>query len=136
MARRALASLALILSLLVALAPYPATAQDSPTGGQAVESLAAFDRAMLELMARWQFPGGALAVVRQGRLVFARGYGFADREVGQPVQPDSLFRIASLSKPVTAAAALKLAEEGRFDLEAKAFRMLEDLAPAFTGTAP
>lgn len=90
---------------------------DPPTTGLAVESLAAYDRAMLDLMAKWSLPGGALAVVKGDRLVLARGYGFADREADRPVQPDSLFRIASLSKPITATAILQLVEQGRLGPE-------------------
>lgn len=66
-------------------------------------------------------PGGALAVVKDRRLVFAKGYGWADREKQIPATPTSLFRIASISKPITAVGVLKLVEEGRLSLEAKAF---------------
>ena len=72
-------------------------------------------------------------MVRNGQLVMARGYGLADIECDEPVQPDSLFRIASISKPITAVAVLKLVEEGRLDLDSKAFRLLEHLqGPAGT----
>lgn len=81
-------------------------------------------------------PGGALAVVKAGRLVYARGYGWADREKGRPVTPTSLFRIASLSKPVTAVAVLKLVEQGKLKLEARALDYL-DLPPLIpTGKQP
>ena len=92
-----------------------------PVTGSPVPSLASFDRLMLNLLKRWNLPGGALAVAKDGRLVLARGYGYADKERQEPVQPESLFRIASISKPITAAAVLKLWEEGRLDLDAKAF---------------
>ncbi len=92
-----------------------------PATGSPVSSLMSFDRLMLDLLKRWNLPGGALAVAKDGRLVLARGYGYADKESQEPVQPESLFRIASISKPITAAAVLKLWEEGRLDLDAKAF---------------
>ncbi len=82
-----------------------------------------------ELMARWGIPGGAVALVKDGRLVMAEGYGFADKEHGRAARADSLFRIASLSKPITAVAVLKLVEEGRLGLDDKAFRLLDDLRP-------
>jgi len=97
--------------------------------GIAVPSMSSFDRVMTELMAKFNVPGGALAVAKDGRLVLAHGYGLADVDVKQLVQPDSLFRIASISKPVTAAAILKLIEEGRLDLDAKAFLVLSNLKP-------
>ncbi len=81
-------------------------------------------------MAKWNLPGGAVAITKDERLVFARGYGIADKESGQPVQPDSLFRIGSISKSITAVAILKLLEERKLDLDAKAFRLLDHLQPA------
>ena len=97
--------------------------------GKPVPELASFDRTLLDLMAKWKIPGGSVAVVKDGRLVLAHGYGWADRENHQPVEPDSLFRIASLSKPLTSAAILKLVEEGRLRLDDKAFERLGDLKP-------
>src|SRR6266496_5860643 len=69
-----------------------------------------FDREIQEFMSARKVPGGALAVVKDGRLVYTRGYGWADRENKLPVKPTSLFRIASISKPFTAVAVLKLVE--------------------------
>ena len=64
-------------------------------------------------------PGGAYAVVRNGRLVHARGYGFADLATEEVVQPTDLFRIASVSKPITGVATLKLVQDGLLSLEDK-----------------
>ena len=84
-----------------------------------------FDREMTAFMAAREIAGGALAVVKDGRLVHARGYGWADREREIPATPRSLFRIASLSKPVTAVAIMKLVEQGRLSLDAPAFPLLK-----------
>ena len=84
----------------------------------------AFDREMEAFMAARKIPGGALAVIKDRRLVLARGYGWADREKKLPVKPDSLFRIASVSKPITAVAVLKLVEEKKLTLDTKAFELL------------
>ena len=62
-------------------------------------------------MSKWNIPGGAVALVYDERLVMAEGYGLADRENSQPVTPESLFRIASVSKPITAVAIFKLYED-------------------------
>src|ERR1700694_1072117 len=78
--------------------------------GVAVPELVAFDDFVTTLIAKWKIPGAALGVSHAGRLVLARGYGMGDVEAGLPVQPDSLFRIASISKTITAAAVLKLVE--------------------------
>ncbi len=74
-------------------------------------------------------PGAAIAIVRDGRLVLARGYGLANVENEEPVEPDSLFRIASISKPITAAATLQLVEEGLLDLDDRVFQILDEFEP-------
>jgi CubicO group peptidase (beta-lactamase class C family) len=97
--------------------------------------MASFDRIMLDLMAKWNLPGGAIGVVKDGRLIFVRGYGFADKEKGEAVQPNSLFRIASVTKPFTAVAILKLVEDGKLNLDAKVLPLLDHLTPQ-PGTTP
>lgn len=92
-------------------------------------SMAIYDRVITQLMSKWGVPGGSLAVSKDGRLVLAKAYGTADKEKNLPVQPESLFRIASVSKTITAVAVLKLVEEGKLDLEAKAFKILDNLKP-------
>ncbi|MBS1828431.1 MAG: serine hydrolase [Acidobacteria bacterium] len=94
------------------------------------QSIPAYDEFVNALLAKHGIPGAALAVTRNGRLVHARGYGFADRESQTPVQPDSLFRVASLSKAITAVAVMHLVEEGRLHLDQPAFSLLPDLQPS------
>ena len=84
----------------------------------------AFDREMEAFMSARGVPGGAVAVVKDRRLVYARGYGWANREAQIPARPDSLFRIASISKPITGVAVMKLVEDGKLSLDAKAFPLL------------
>jgi N-acyl-D-amino-acid deacylase len=112
-----------------AVAGVAADAAGSSPTGVAVPALASYDRIMRGLMAKWEIPGGAVAVVRDGRLVLARGYGWADRVARRPVEPASLFRIASLSKSLTAAAILQLSEAGRLRLDDRMVALLPDLAP-------
>ena len=71
-----------------------------------------------------ELPGAALAVAKDGRLGYARGFGYADVEQKQSVQPESLFRIASISKPFTAVATLQLVEKGRLGLNDPVFGLL------------
>jgi len=85
--------------------------------GKAVPELEPFERLMTSFMQAHKIPGGSLAVVRNGRLVYARGYGYADVEMKEHVHPTSLFRVASLSKPVTAVAILRLVERKRLSLD-------------------
>ena len=93
--------------------------------GKPVPELAAFDAQMQALRERWNVPGAALAVVHKGRLVLARGYGEARQ--GVKTQPYSRFRIASLSKFITAAAILKLEEQGRLTLDKQALLYLLEM---------
>jgi CubicO group peptidase (beta-lactamase class C family) len=81
----------------------------------------AFDGEMEAFMRARNVPGGALAVVRGKRLVYAKGYGFGNREKKAQVKPESLFRIASISKPFTAVAVLQLVEKGKIKLDQPAF---------------
>ncbi|MGI8989675.1 MAG: serine hydrolase [Bryobacteraceae bacterium] len=100
-----------------------------PITGAAVPGLESYDQIVPDLMARWNIPGASVAVVRDGHLVFARGYGYADRDQGVAVQPDSLFRIVSMSKPVTATAILLLMDQGKLSLDDKAFGILNQFQP-------
>lgn len=86
--------------------------------GVAVPELAGLDQTMNAFLARTGVPGGSLAVVKDNRLVYARGFGWADRETRTPMAPDTLMRVGSISKPLTAIAVLKLVEQGRLSLDA------------------
>lgn len=77
-------------------------------------------------MAALEIPGGQVAVGRGGAILFSRGFGLADREKSIAVQPRTLFRIASISKPLTAVAVLTLVEDGALSLDGK---MLDVLKP-------
>lgn len=86
-------------------------ADGRPTVGFAAASLEPFDRVMFRLLLKYQMPGAALAVAHNGQLVLAKGYGWANQERHQPIEPGSRFRLASLSKPITAVAVLHLGEQ-------------------------
>ncbi len=109
----------IILSLLSvpAAAELPITGADNPAA-------APYDELMLSLLRRYDLEGGAVAVSRNGKLLLSRGYGYADLSTKRPVQPDSLFRIASVSKPFTAVAVMKLVEDGKLRLDDHAFDLL------------
>ncbi|MFH1267814.1 MAG: serine hydrolase, partial [Planctomycetota bacterium] len=79
--------------------------------------MASFDRMVHGFIQRHGVPGVALAVTDQGRLVHARGYGYADVATKEQVTPASLFRIASISKPITAVAVLQLVERKQLSLD-------------------
>ena len=83
----------------------------------------AFDPVVEKFMHERGVPGGALAVVKDRKLVYARGYGWADRDKKISAQPDTLFRIASVSKPFTAVAVFKLIEQGKLSIDARAVEL-------------
>jgi N-acyl-D-amino-acid deacylase len=73
--------------------------------------------------------GATLAIARHGKLVLDKGYGLADRATDSPVRPDTLFCLASCTKPITAVAALKLVDDGKLVLDAPVADLLSDLKP-------
>ena len=122
---------ALAIRALAALALVAVTAGAAPaqTTGDALPGLEAYDQLMTAVLRKWRVPGGSLAVAREGRILLARGYGLADRASNAPVEPTSLFRLASLSKTVTAVAVLQLVQEGRLGLDTKVLPLLGELGP-------
>jgi CubicO group peptidase (beta-lactamase class C family) len=83
--------------------------------------LAQIDEKLGAYVSKHGIPGLSIAISRNERLVFARGFGFADRDAKQKVHPLSRFRIASISKPVTAVAVMELVETGKLKLDQKVF---------------
>jgi CubicO group peptidase (beta-lactamase class C family) len=89
-----------------------------------LSSFAGFDgctRVIESFLKKWSIEGASVAIARDGKLVFAKGFGYADTAAGTEVQPYSKFRIASISKLVTAVAIMKLSEEGKLSLDDKVF---------------
>src|SRR5690606_13933746 len=79
------------------------------------------DSAVHNLLKDWRIAGASVAIAREGRLVYAKGFGYADKESEEAVSPNHVFRIASVSKLITAVAIMKLAEEGKLDIDDKVF---------------
>jgi CubicO group peptidase (beta-lactamase class C family) len=72
---------------------------------------------LAERMEALNVPGVSIAVINDGEIEWARGYGLADVEEGRPVTTTTLFQAASISKPVAATAALKFVQDGLIDLD-------------------
>lgn len=111
------------LLLFACLVPFPISAQQGlPAGvdGQV-------DRLAAEEMARLHEPSLAISIVNDGQLIFAKGYGLSDVENNVPATADTVYRIASLSKSLTATAAMRLVEDRRLELDAPVQRY----CPAF-----
>jgi N-acyl-D-amino-acid deacylase len=79
---------------------------------------------MISFVRTHRIPGATLAVVRKGKIVYARGFGYADPAAGKAMQPDSLFRIASISKPITSAAIMQLVDRKKLRLSDSVFDIL------------
>jgi len=84
------------------------------------------DRMMAEILARHNVPGAGVAIAYHGRLVVARGYGWADIERRKPVEPETLFGLASISKSIVTVTVLKLVDQGRLKLDDRVFDLLGD----------
>ncbi len=104
-----------------------------PITGDMVPELAAFDKAMTGYMGARGLRAGALAVSRNGVLLLQRGYGWQDPELTTPIKPDALFRLASVDKPVTAAAIKRLIGQEVLHPDTRVFALL-GISPS--GTAP
>jgi len=100
--------------------------------GLAVRIDAAVDKALAEQ----RIVGATVLVAHDGRLAYSRHAGLADREAGRPVADDTIFRLASLTKPMVTAAALALVEAGVIALEDPVTRWLPDFQPRLAGEAP
>jgi CubicO group peptidase (beta-lactamase class C family) len=75
---------------------------------------------------RGAIPGAVLAIARAGRIGYAAAIGYRDREAAAPMRLDAIFRIASMTKPMTSIAAMMLGEEGRLDIAAPVAEYIAD----------
>jgi CubicO group peptidase (beta-lactamase class C family) len=109
---------ALALLALAACAPHAASVPPRPVSSLAPNArlLALGDR-LDALRQAAHIPGLAVALVADGKVVLARGYGYANVERRVPVTADTPFNIASVSKTISAVVALRLAEQGKLDLD-------------------
>ena len=103
-----------------ALCAPPAWAQPvwRPLGAAERTTLAAIANAFLK---NYGMPGLSVAIARHGRLVYAEGFGIADTSTGEKVTAGHLFRVASLSKPITSVGVFSLIEQGKLKLTDKVF---------------
>ena len=109
-------------SLLVLIAcTVPAGSALAQAGQTRLDSLDAYIR---EQMARREIPGLSLAIIQNGRIAVARGYGVVDKSTQAPVTTTTLFQAGSISKPVSALGALHLVEQGRLSLDGDVNAML------------
>ncbi len=118
--------------LLLSLTSVAHAYETAPVGDP--EALG-FSSSRLARIAAWQqtqvdagaLTGAVSAIARNGKVAWLRATGFRDRAKTVPLQPDAIFWIASMSKPVTSVAAMMLVDEGKLELSAPVYRYLPEL---------
>jgi CubicO group peptidase (beta-lactamase class C family) len=95
-------------------------------GPKADDRAVLFEREIPKLMREAGVPGLSVAVIRKGKISWHGAFGLRDRKSGEPVDEDTMFEAASLTKTVTAFAALRLIEQGKLDID----RPLHEYFPA------
>jgi D-alanyl-D-alanine carboxypeptidase len=84
-------------------------------------SIPQIDSSVVSFMEKYDVPGLSIAVAKDDKLIYTKGYGYADVTTGEKVKTTSLFRLCSVSKPFTSAAIMKLLEEGKLSMNSKVF---------------
>lgn len=99
-------------------------------GGNQAQVQAGTDAQVDKLFAAWNkttSPGCALSVMKDGRIIYKRGYGMADLDHDVVITPSSVFHVASMSKQFTATLILLLAQEGKLSLDDEARKYIPEL---------
>ncbi|HCM58886.1 MAG TPA: serine hydrolase [Bacteroidales bacterium] len=125
---------AVIFLVLFLFVPRVGTEQVSIIGGNYVPAHLRIDNSLTDsevfesaekgiewFMRNWSIKGASVAVAREGKLLYARGFGYASVPDSIPVEPYHRFRVASVSKLITAVAIMKLQEEGKLSVSEKVF---------------
>jgi CubicO group peptidase (beta-lactamase class C family) len=79
------------------------------------------DTMAMQFIHQWQIEGASMCLLKDGKVLYAKGYGWADKEKGIKMQPYHRLRMASVSKLFTAVAIMKLVEQGKISLDSKVF---------------
>jgi CubicO group peptidase (beta-lactamase class C family) len=120
MKHRALLATSIVLLSAAVLAQKSAAPPASPAPavpGLSAERLERFGPSMNQLLKDGRFAGISVTVARDGQVAYQREFGFANLETKTPLKPDTIYRVYSMSKPITGAAVMMLLEEGRFVLD-------------------
>lgn len=111
----------LLLTLLALTAAVaPSFAQIFPAG-ELSPGMESNNKKVIDFMKKWNIEGGSIAVLKDGRLVYAKGFGMADEDGERAATPYTVYRIASVTKPITCIAIMQLVEQGKIKLDDKVF---------------
>jgi CubicO group peptidase (beta-lactamase class C family) len=116
-----------LVTAALGLIPAQVAGQIATLPSLSAAQVAAVDAAVRTEMDKQKAVGLAIGIVRDGVVVYTKGYGLADREKGVPVSNSTMFRWASCSKPLTAVAAMQLVQAGQLALDAD----VRSLVPEF-----
>ena len=104
-------------------------AWQAPSGAEIARTrAAAIDTVLADAVERGDIPGVVAMVVDRRGITYQGAFGLADAAERRPLATDALFRIASMTKPITSTAAMQLIEQGRFSLDDRADKFLPELA--------
>lgn len=119
-------ALAGLLALCACAAPSPGRRGEEQNGAALAAAVASIAQ---EARVRGSIPGLSVVISRGERVLLAEGYGTADLESGAPATAETIYQIGSISKQLTAAAILRLAERGKLSLDDRVTDLLPDLRP-------
>jgi len=127
------ASLAVVATLSVTVTVSLAEISRADQGGKAAftsRGLARIDDYLKDEIAENKIPGAVLVIERNGKTVYSKSFGLRDPGTKQPMTAGTIFRIYSMSKPITTVAAMMLVEDGKLSLDDP----LSKYVPAFANT--
>ena len=130
----AVAALTLLMPGLGLGADVLPRAQRPEDVGFSTERLARLTKITQEHVEAGRLPGAVILIARQGKIAYFESFGHRDRDRGLAMTPDALFRIYSMTKPITSVAAMMLQEEGRFQIYDPVSRYLPELAKLKVGS--
>jgi CubicO group peptidase (beta-lactamase class C family) len=111
----------LAIVLLVSCSKSKDDSDPDPVGPGTQVAIPAIDNAVTAFMTTYQIPGVSIAITKNGKLVYLKSYGKMSATDNTPVTDNSLYRIASVSKPITAVGIMKLLEANKLTLDSKIF---------------
>ncbi|KQY91847.1 serine hydrolase [Caulobacter sp. Root1455] len=132
-----ISSLAVAASLALAVPSHAAPAPPAVAAAPDAALAARLDKVVDTALAEHRLVGTVVLVARDGKVVYRRAAGLADREANSPMREDAVFRFSSVTKPFVTAAVMKLVEDGVLSLDDPVTKWLPDFRPKLVdGTQP
>jgi len=133
MHRKRLLVIPILLLCISALAQDLSKLSKPEEAGFSSDRLARVTQFFQSEVDRANIPGAVVVVARNGKLVYRQAIGYQDREAKTPMKTDSIFRIFSMTKPISSVAVMMLAEEGKIDLMAPVAQYLPEFKDVKVG---